>query len=120
MIASVQKWKSTSSKQKRRGDALSGAVQAKVVLQHVENFRDACMCPKCAEVVWDRYKTDATNLEVILSLSEQRTLMQKLDIDRTSSTLDTVVDKEGDCDFKSMATAEEVATSCIRGRLGEV
>lgn len=73
----MPEWRSTSSKQKHRVDTFPNAVQANVVLLQAENFCNAGLCPKCAEVVWARYKADATNLEVILSLSEQHALVQK-------------------------------------------
>lgn len=56
----------------------------------------------------------------ILSLAAQRVFVQKLNTERTCDVPKGMNDEEDSWDFEGIVTAEEVAITGIRGKLGEV
>lgn len=75
-------------KQGLREDAFPRVAHAKVVHRYVEVFRDQGMSREFAKAVCARYKVDSTGLKDILSLTNQRALVQNMSNGRTSDTFE--------------------------------
>lgn len=78
-------------------------------------FCDASRSQEFAEAVRAHYKAEGTGVETISSLSEQHIILQKSDIDQVSKSPNRMNNWKNTWDVEGMMTAEEVATSGIRG-----
>lgn len=116
----VPKWRTQGSKQSFHSDALPGVVHAKAAPCYVGKFHAARMSRGFAKVVWARYKADGTDLCEVTSLTKQRTFVRSRETEPASKVPEKTCDDENSWDYESIVTAEDVASSCCRGKLRDV
>lgn len=94
-------------------------MHSKGTSRYVSEFSDAGMSRKFAEAVWKRYNAGNVDLHEVPSLEEQYTFVQNVSAESTSELPEEVIAEEVDWDFEGMVSSEQVATSGVRGKLGE-
>lgn len=88
--------------------------------RYVNKFRTADISRGFAEEVWNRNKSDGTDLNETPSVEAQCTFVENLGTERSTEVPEGMDDEGDNQDFKGMLTSEEVATSDIRDKLRKV
>lgn len=102
------------------GDAVPRVVRAKVAPRYVEEFCSAGMSREFAAAVQARYEMDGISSGHNSLLTEQYPSVRSLSSEHVSSVLEGMDDEEDSWDLKGKVAAEELTTSGICSKFGEV